>query len=107
MLRSPRTLNGKRREQQLRGARAFARLSPEQRYHYNMKYGHLGDARREDRESGRALWHGLDEQARRALDEGFGGSIADLFARVMDSALQKDDQDLEMQALFEALLERA
>jgi hypothetical protein len=64
--------------------KAFARLSNEQRYHYNMKKGFSGD------EDGKGyadevgtLYDGLDPSDREALKSGFnnqhGFSIADLF----------------------------
>jgi len=102
-----RSLHDKRREQHLKRARAFGRLRPEQRQHYNMKRGHHGDAGRKDRDLGRALFEGLDEAARQALDEGFGEAIGDLFIGGLEAEwLQQDDQDNEMSALFEALLTR-
>jgi len=102
------TLNGKAREPHLKRARAFGRLTPDQRYHYNMKRGHGGDARHPHRDIGAALFNGLDEPTMNALDTGFGNGIGDLFGQGVDPALlQKDDQRDEMSALFEALLERA
>lgn len=102
-------LSGKRRETHLKRAKAFSRLKfAEQRHHYNMKSGHRGDAKRKDRDLGRALFEKLDEPTMRALHEGFGNAIDDLFVGDIEPALlQQDEQDAEMSALFEALLERA
>ncbi len=100
-------LYGQRREQHLKRARAFDRLSPEQRHHYNMKRGHRGDTERQNHDLGRAMFDGLDQQSMQALDEGFGKSIGDLFAEGIEPALlQQDDQEPEMSTLFEALLEK-
>jgi hypothetical protein len=101
------SLYGQRREQSLKVARAFGRLNAEQRHHFNMKNGHRGDARHDDRELGRAMFREVDRRTMRTLDKGFGGNIAALFDEgVEPSVLRQDDQDSEMSALFEALFER-
>lgn len=58
---------------------AFLLLSPDQRYHYNMKAGFAGDRPRAA-EAGR-LYDNVPARVRDALAEGFGKDIATLFAR--------------------------
>ena len=102
-----RSLHGESRKRSLKTARAFDRLNPQQRYHYNMKKGHRGDARRGDRHPVRALFASTDNGTAAILDEGFGDRIRDLFHQSFETIhFEQDDQQSEMTTLFEALLER-
>lgn len=83
--------NSSRRHERLRRFRAFAGMQDEQRYHYNMKGGFDADAERTDATAG-ALYDGVPDEDRRALAEGFGRNISDLFEgeSVTEEDLRRD-----------------
>lgn len=80
-----------------RGARfqAYVRLKPEQRHHYNVKHGFLGDRGRiANGETPGALFEGVAEVDIRALESGLGSGLAELYeppgARVTEPDLRMD-----------------
>jgi len=103
---------------------SFIRLSQNQRHHFNMKSGFLGDLKSEKREQYRArravvedadlppLFQRLSLEDKRALQEGFGSSIGDLFhdedgvALVAEEHLQSEVPDHERTTLVQSILER-
>ena len=66
-----------KRQENLPIFRAFARLSPAQRDHFNMKKGFRADAARSEEVGD--LYEGLDSGDRERLSRGFGEKIGDLF----------------------------
>lgn len=88
---------------------AFARMTPEQRHHFNMKGGFAQDAK----DVGRAheagdLYETMSEPDKRTLHEGLDVKIADLFRerhQIQPSWLRNDGQSAELEAIIDAILE--
>ena len=55
-------------------------MEPLQRHHYNMKCGFGGDAKRLDNAG--TLYSALSPEDKKALAEGFGGSVAQLYQQL-------------------------
>lgn len=100
--------------------RAFARLTDEQRYHYNMKNGFLKDEKdKEYTKKVGSLYDGLDPEVRRELEEGFDdgrSGVAELFdetkyhdgmaqIRVHERWLREDKQEDEARRIVESIKE--
>ncbi len=99
--------SGAPRQQQLKTARAFGRLAPDQRHHFNMKTGFEGDEQQSRRGRATQLFANMVPKDRGALERGFGGDVGDLFADL--DLLQEhwffaDGQEPEVRSLFEAIL---
>lgn len=100
--RSPGNVRAARR----RKALAFAGLLPEQRYHFNMKDGFVGD---------RGVPGGIpalfsDCAAHRDLQSGFGRDIASLFQKkdvpIHEEWLRRDGQHPETLGMVQSILQR-
>lgn len=76
---------------------AFLRMNRDQRWHFNMKKGFQGDSRRDDWERCRDLYDSLNERPedRRALEKGFGGTLADLYQEALTRAFAWDAEAQE------------
>lgn len=93
-----------------RAVRAFGKLTPDQRAHFNMKAGFEGDARRNDATPG-DLYDGLPDHIRVPLAHGFGEDIAALFRDrevIRDSDLRADHAAWhELRSALRELIERS
>ncbi|MBN3812429.1 hypothetical protein [Paraburkholderia sp. Ac-20347] len=65
-------------------AEAWARLTDDQRWFFNMKEGFRKDAKRDDACRARDLFANVSEEDRNALSGGFGKKLADRFQRRPD-----------------------
>jgi hypothetical protein len=85
---------------------AYTQLAPLQRHHYNMKSGFGGDAKRLDNAG--TLYSALSPEDKKALAEGFGGSVAQLYQQLdfQRSWLVADGSTEEMNAALQQLLEK-
>ena len=98
-----------RAESRAERAAAFARLTPEQRHHYNMKGGFSRDAR----DLGRAmdagdLYDTVSVQDKLTLDVGLDEKIAEMFRekyQIQPSWLRNDGQSPEVEEIVDAILE--
>jgi hypothetical protein len=90
--------------------KAFAKLSAEQRHHYNMKKGfHKDDHDQEHAAKLGDLYRTLDPDTRQTLEGGFDDSIAELFGEILGHIRQgwliHDQQAEEARRIAEAILE--
>jgi hypothetical protein len=106
-----------------RAARAFARLSPAQRHHFNMKSGFGGDLRSinsgrreahvpsEAHKAASELFEGISSEDRKNLEHGLNQKIRDLFTddRLLDRDewFAQDDETREMRDTIDAILDQA
>ena len=86
--------------------KAHLLLSDDQRFHYNMKGGFVGDQERDDLVNVGTLFDGLNEKALSDLSNGFGNDIAKLFSeeRVSESALRADGAWAELRQMITSLV---
>jgi hypothetical protein len=108
-----------------RGASAFAKLTREQRHHYNMKEGLVRDLPKNRRDALKAsnallvddadllpLFCGLSEQSRRDLHLGFGSDVGSLFSvgwggeGAEEEALRNEIPDQERADLLQSIFDR-
>jgi hypothetical protein len=89
-----------------RKVRAFRKLKPHQRHHFNMKKGFQGDAQHSTKVGN--LYEDLDALTKQRLTSGFGGKIAELFKQeppqIKVEWLLQDNQLLEIEPLVLKIL---
>lgn len=104
--------NREAREQRRLRSEAFARLKrPEQRHHFNLKKGFVGDRKRIDAgETEGGLFDDVSEEDRAALNHGLGQDLAGLYdppsQKVTDVDLAHDGGWAEMSPVISALIAR-
>lgn len=91
--------------------RAFLRMTPVQRHHFNMKGGFARDARRNDASAG-TLYDDVADVDKRLMQSGFGDDVGDLFGslsqqpQVKESDLRRDSGWSELRPVVRQLLAR-
>lgn len=97
---------GKRGDRRLRELTfsAYSRLTPSQRYCFNLKHGFEGD--RADTHKAKDLYAGVSASDKSALGRGFGKRIAAYFIdeNINDKFLSKDAVDAEMWPVIDTII---
>lgn len=85
--------------------RAFANLSEQQRHHFNMKDGMLGDSKRKDANAG-TLFDDQGVKEKVSLQSGFGSDVATLFSTeiISEEMMDRDGALAEMRPVINGLL---
>ena len=84
---------------------AFLRMRDPQRYHFNMKTGFAGDAKRVDSNAG-DLYDDVTTVDKRSLENGFGSQLATLFqtGQVKEQDLRRDSGWTELRPVIQDLV---